>query len=110
MIAATIFINLVVGCLSLWIAWQLWRYTILLGRMADTLLRIEATVHQVLRPAPAVVLRTQLGIAQIRQRYGHTTNHWLQVQQLLGLVRFVLSMWQQPMVSLRQGPRPLKRR
>ncbi|WP_448560805.1 hypothetical protein [Trichothermofontia sp.] len=94
MITFVLGFNLVVSLISLFIAWKLWQVRLTLARAASVLSSVERQTHRVLSPAPHYIMIGERGTHSLRQRLQRLDGQLRQLRQLLGILRFCLTLWQ----------------
>jgi|GEM_PF-652623 len=86
--------NLVVSLVCLFIAWKLWQLRLSLARAAQTLSSVERKTHWVLAPAPRYIMIGERGTHRLREQLQRLDGQLQQLQKLLGILSFSLSLWQ----------------
>jgi len=82
------------------IAWQIWRWRRMLAQVAATLTAVEKSTYLVLRDAPDVIYRTQMGVYQLRvSNYQQLEFQLQQLQQALRLLSWGQRAWRRQVIS-----------
>lgn len=104
--------NLLIGMVCLFVAWQLWQLKRRLATVADTLLSVERSVHNVLYDAPDYIYKGQTGINQLRQKYRQLEPQFQRAQQAIALLGVGQALWRRslPLVQSRSGKRTQSKR
>lgn len=93
MVTVVVVINLAIALILLFLAWQFWQLRQRLAIVADTLIAVERSTHEVLRGAPASISLGQQGIHRLRQGNKPLQLQLQQVRQVLSLVVFGQQAW-----------------
>jgi uncharacterized protein YoxC len=96
MVTIVLVLNVGLAVLCLVVAWQVYRISKILRKIAMTLTAIEKSTHGVLYRAPETIMKGQVGAEILRQRIDNLPNLPAQVQQLsqiLGLISLGRKRW-----------------
>jgi len=101
MLAIVLVCNVTVALLLGMITWQVWRWRHRLGQITNTLAAVEKSTDAVLRDAPDVIYRTQMGVHQLRELpdYQQLEFQLQQLQQALRLLSWGQRAWRKQFVS-----------
>ena len=105
MVTVVVVINLAIALILLFLAWQFWQLRQRLANVADTLIAVERSTHEVLRGAPASISLGQQGIHRLRQGNKPLQLQLQQVRQVISLLIFGRQIWQRfsrPSSTLKQ--------
>ena len=86
--------NALIALICLGVAWQLWQLKKQLAAVADTLLDVEAAVHNTLYGAPKAIMSGQVGIRQLRQNYQGLKPQLQRARQAIALLSLGQTLWQ----------------
>jgi len=95
MLTVVLVFNLLVALICLYAALQVWRLRLSLAKVTDTLESIERSTHEVLDGAPEAIVKGQMGVYQLRQKYQQIGPQLQQVQKALALLSVGQFVWQQ---------------
>ncbi|MBD2102942.1 hypothetical protein [Leptolyngbya sp. FACHB-261] len=86
MLTIVLVLNALLTLICLLSAWQVWKLRRTLGKLADTLNNVERSTHGLLHGAPDAILKGQMGMVQLRERYAQLAPQLQQAQQALRVV------------------------
>jgi hypothetical protein len=104
MFSLVLIVNLLIGCICLFVAWQLLQVKAGLAQAAETLLSVEEAVHNCLHGAPNAINSGQMGVHQLRQNYQQLEIQWQRAQQVMELVSFGQMLWRQQQLANSRPP------
>ena len=88
-------INVILAMLCLVVAWQVWQLRQVLGQVADTLMAVADSTHNVLYDAPEALASGHQGIQQVRDRLSQLDVQLHRALQVLSVLRRGHSRWRQ---------------
>lgn len=93
MLTIVLIINAVMALLCLLVAWQVWKLRRILGQVADSLISVERSTHNVLYGAPSAIAKGQTGVHSLRGQLRQLEPQLQRVQQVLGLLSLGQTAW-----------------
>lgn len=88
MVTLVVVINLAIALILLYVAWRVWLIRLKLAQVANTLIRVERSTHQVLGGAPDAISITQQNIHRLQQGNEPLQLQLQRVRQVLSLLVF----------------------
>lgn len=110
MLTVVLVINGLITLLCLFIAWQVWKISRVLGQVADTLIEVEQNTYNVLNPAPKVIMQGQKGMQQLRRQYRQLEPQLQKVERALALLGMGQLLWNRRSLVSQQFKSTKKRR
>ncbi len=93
MINVVISFNLLLVTVNLYIAWRIWKLSLFLVKVTETLKNVERITYSVLHGAPPPILGLQQGTHNLKQSYTQLEAQIQQLQKIITLLSLVTNLW-----------------
>lgn len=95
MVVLVVILNCLISLFGFYVAWQIWNLRRVLADVAQVVSLSERDTQAVLEGAPEAILQGQIGVSEVRSRYGQLEPQVQRLQQVLAILTLLLKVGQQ---------------